>query len=130
MGNQRSTREIGKEKEDLAISFLLNNQCRIIERNFYMRGGEIDIVAKENHSILFIEVKYRSSNKCGGAYYSVSQKKQIRIAKTALYYMKKRNIPLECSIRFDVILIHDCSNNEQEITWIKNAFEFPATLGF
>lgn len=120
-----NNRRTGEEKETLASSFLEEHNCEILARNFYMRGGELDIVMKDGDYICFCEVKYRSSKDQGGASYAISYKKQQHIAKTALYFIKKKNIPLECPFRFDAILM-----DGEHITWIKNAFEFPENLGY
>lgn len=125
MKKRENHRKIGKEKEDLAVFYLQKAGCQILERNFYMRGGELDIVAKEGETILFVEVKYRKNANYGGPEAAITYQKQIHIAKTALYYIKKKNIPLECPFRFDSIVI--CGSS---IQWIKNAFDFPETLGF
>ncbi len=118
-------RKLGEAKEDLAITFLKQKGCEILDRNFYIRGGEIDIIGKENGCIFFIEVKYRKSELYGGAVSAISPQKQRRIAKTALHYIAKKGIPMDYPFRFDVILI-----NNNKLTWLKNAFEFPADPGF
>ncbi|MBP3703091.1 MAG: YraN family protein [Lachnospiraceae bacterium] len=122
---ENNTRKIGKEKEDLAVSYLEKKGYQILERNFFMRGGEIDIIASGESTIIFVEVKYRNTVKHGTPEEAVTYQKQLRIAKTALYYIKKRNIPLESSFRFDVIVISGTS-----VSWIMNAFDFPEALGF
>lgn len=122
---EHNTRKIGKEKEDLAVSYLEKRGYKILERNFFMRGGEIDIIATRESTIIFVEVKYRNTVKYGSPEEAVTYRKQLRIAKTALYYIKKRNISLESSFRFDVIVISGTS-----VSWITNAFDFPEALGF
>ena len=74
-----NTRIIGSLKEGLAISYLEQNDFEILERNFKCKIGEIDIIAKKDDIIRFIEVKYRKGNVAGGAYYSISQKKLEKI---------------------------------------------------
>lgn len=89
----------------------------ILERNFSSHYGEIDIIAKDDKFLVFAEVKYRKNIKHGYPQESVGYHKQQKIIKTAKYYMYKRNIPDECSCRFDVILI--CGN---DISCIRDAF--------
>ena len=69
--------KFGKCGEDLASAFLQNKGYKIIERNFrFGRNGEIDIIAKKDDLVLFVEVKNRSSEKFGGALYSINSKKK------------------------------------------------------
>ena len=112
----------GKEGEKIAASFLKENGYRIIETNFRCVLGEIDIVAKENGELVFIEVKTRKSEKLGYPEQSVGIKKQKKISQLALCYLQKRK-PKEAKARFDVVAI-TMSDSKNEIKLIKNAFDF------
>ncbi|MBC7474567.1 MAG: YraN family protein, partial [Candidatus Sericytochromatia bacterium] len=87
-----------------------------LERNFYSRSGEIDIIAQDNSIIVFVEVKYRTNSSFGSAIESISTKKIIRICKTAKFYLKSKN---DFEARFDVISI-----NKDQIEHIVNAFDY------
>lgn len=115
--NKRAT---GQNKEALAVDFLRSKGYFIIQTNFRVRQGEIDIVARDGSTIVFVEVKYRSSSISGNPLEAVNIPKQRRISKAALFYMTKNKIsPDNTAIRFDVIGILG-----DEITHIENAFDF------
>ena len=110
------TTDIGKKHEQEAADFLKNLKYKIIEQNFKLLPvGEIDIIAKDKNTIVFVEVKYRKTKDFGTPAEFVTKSKQKKVIKTALCYIKKNNI--KADIRFDVISI--CQN---EIEHIKNAF--------
>lgn len=108
-------RKIGNKAEDKAVVFLENLGYRIIERNFYSRYGEIDIIAIDKEFFVFIEVKYRKNDSFGSPMESVSSKKIHSICRTAQIYLKSQDVP----VRFDVI-----SMTENEIKHIKSAFDY------
>ncbi len=117
MDNKRQT---GKAYEELAVAYLRDKGYFIIEKNFQVRQAEIDIVARDGNTIVFVEVKYRSSSGSGHPLEAVTPAKQRRICKAALFYMNLKKIsPDNTSIRFDVIGILN-----KEITHIENAFDF------
>lgn len=118
--NMDNKRQTGKNYEVLAISFLEAKGYFIIEKNFQVRQAEIDLIARDGDTIVFVEVKYRSSVSSGHPLEAVTISKQRKICKAALFYMNKNKIsPDNTSIRFDVIGILG-----DEITHIENAFDF------
>ena len=76
----------------MAAEYLKKKGYIILERNYKLRSGEIDIVAKENNTISFIEVRTRSSLKFGSPFDSVTTSKQRQIIRTALHYIKANNL--------------------------------------
>ena len=115
-------RSVGSEKEELGAEFLANKGYRIIEKNFYIRQAEIDIVAYDEvrKILIFVEVKYRSSAKSGSSLEAVSLAKQRKVSKAALYYLNYKKInPDTVNIRFDVVGI-----DGDKITHIENAFMY------
>lgn len=115
-----NNRSLGGEKEQMAIDFLREKGYFIIESNFRVRQAEIDIVARDGATIVFVEVKYRSTSKTGHPLEAVDYRKQQKISRAALSYINKNKISIDnTSIRFDVIGILD-----KEITHIENAFLF------
>ncbi len=108
--------KIGKEGETKAIDFLKNNGYQILETNYKTKFGEIDIIAEENNEIVFIEVKTRTNNSFGVPQLAVNSRKQNKLTKTALHYIKIKNI-YNKNFRFDVVAQ---INNHIEL--IKNAF--------
>ncbi len=110
------TVDIGKKYEQKAIDYLIKLNYKIIEQNFKLLPiGEIDIIAKDKGTMVFVEVKYRKNKNFGVPAEFVNKSKQHKITRTALCYIKKNKI--NADIRFDVISI--CQN---EIEHIKNAF--------
>ncbi len=89
------SRIFGKKSEDLAIDFLIDNQFKIIDRNFYAsKFGEIDIIAFKNNILHFIEVK-SSKRDSFEPIYNINYKKLQKIIKSIKYYLnyKKLNYP-------------------------------------
>ena len=86
-------KNLGQEGEKIAIKYLQRLGYTIIEQNFRCKSGEIDIIAKEEEQIIFIEVKTRTSNRYGEPIESVNSIKQKHIVSTASYYvfLKYRN---------------------------------------
>lgn len=111
-------RELGKKQEEIAMNHLIEHGYKILDKNFFTKTGEIDIIAKHENYLVFIEVKYRINKNMGLPQEAVDFRKIKRISKTALYYMYKNKISSEMPCRFDVIVILDT-----EITLIKNAFD-------
>ena len=95
---------LGNLGEDIACKFILNKGYEIVERNFYCRQGEIDIIAKDKNEIVFIEVKSRSNIVFGLPSEAVTKQKMKHILKTARYFLYKNKMINEY-IRFDVVEI-------------------------
>ncbi len=113
-----STRNIGNEYEEEAVKALVKAGYEIIERNFYSKTGELDIVAMNEGYLCFVEVRFKSSTKHGHPAESVDLRKQKRIIKTARYYLYTNDYTEDTPCRFDVVSI---SKNELNI--IKDAFQ-------
>jgi len=114
-------KELGKKGEDLAIRFLKKKGYRTIERNYACKMGEIDIIAKEKDTLVFIEVKTRTSVTFGPPQLAVNPKKQLQMSKAALHFLKEKNLE-DAKARFDVVAIL-LGPKGQEIELIQNAFD-------
>ena len=112
---------VGKQGESLATEFLRKNGYRIVENNFRNRYGEIDIIAIEGNTIVFIEVKTKTNSKFGPPKMAVDLRKQRQISKAALAYLTQKRMNNNPA-RFDVVGI-SMLENKTEIELIKNAFE-------
>jgi putative endonuclease len=110
-------RQCGAEYEKMAGEYLEKQGYEILFYNYRCFFGEIDIIAKEGKTIVFCEVKYRSSVAYGNPLESVNTKKQKIIFKSAMYYLRNEHSE-EVECRFDVIGFMG-----NEITHIKNAFQ-------
>lgn len=115
---EQNRRSIGSNYEKIAGEYLEKQGYEIIEYNFFSHGGEIDIIAKHEDYLVFVEVKYRKDTTKGYPLEAVSLQKQKTISKCALYYMKKKNLT-DTPVRFDVVSILGT-----EIQIIQNAFDF------
>lgn len=112
----------GKKGEELARSFLKKQGYRIIEKNFRTRHGEIDIIARDNDCISFVEVRSSSADNFGLPEVSIGRRKQSHVSKVALMYIKRKRLE-DKNCRFDVICIEDANSASPKIRLIKNAFE-------
>jgi putative endonuclease len=113
--------QFGRKSEALAARHLKKNGYRILEQNYRTPAGEIDIIAQEGHSLVFVEVKARRTAAYGSPKRSVTPLKQKKISMAALHYLKTRKeAPLRA--RFDVVAITATGQTEQ-IEIVKNAFE-------
>lgn len=110
-------RQLGQENEYLALKYLTNKGYKIIKRNYRCKLGEIDLIAKKDDRIIFIEVKYRSNNRYGNSIEAVNNRKQQVIRNVAKYYLLTNYHSLEIPISFDVIGI-----DKNNITHIENGF--------
>ena len=98
-----TNQELGQLGEKLAKKFLVEREYEIICQNFRGRQGEIDIIAKDkNNTIVFVEVKTRTSLEYGNPAEAVDENKITHIIKTAKYFLYSKNIR-ENNIRFDAI---------------------------
>lgn len=111
------SRELGRKYEDIAVQYLKNLGFKIIERSYSCPMGEIDIIASEGRTLSFIEVRARTRIDFGTPAETVNRSKQDKIVKTALNYIKNKNIKPQ-ELRFDVLSIVP----NQEPILIRNAF--------
>lgn len=115
-----SHRKKGTVGENIAVEYLQQQGYTILERNYYYNHGEIDIVAQENETLVFVEVKMRRSARFGEPQESVTPKKQELLRRTAEGYVLERNLnDIDC--RFDVVSIVSGSG-EDSILILKNCF--------
>lgn len=111
-------REIGALFEKKSAEYLIKHGYRILDKNFSCKCGEIDLIARSEGYLCFVEVKYRSNTLKGYPAESITPSKIRKITKTAEYYMLTRHIPIDTPCRFDVVVIL-----VNEISLIKNAFD-------
>ena len=117
MTDRASRRAVGAHYEEEAARYLEQQGCQILERNFFSRYGEIDLIAKDKDTLVFVEVKYRSDASFGDPSEAVTAKKQERIRKTARYYLWARQLSEDTPCRFDVAAVLG-----SQIRLIKHAF--------
>lgn len=111
----------GRAGEAFAVNYIVRMGFKILEKNWrYSRFGEIDIIAQDDNTIVFIEVKSRTSCKFGHPFESVDEKKFEKIKKLAEIYLSKNNHLSGKNVRFDIIGI--LLKNNPEITYLKNIY--------
>ncbi len=122
----KNKRTAGAVGEKMAEEYLLDNNYVIIAKNFrYKRLGEIDIIARDNGYVCFVEVKTRSTLEYGLPIEAVSFRKQENIRKLASIFICKNKLH-NANIRFDVVEVYVRKEkdfmNVEKINLIKNAF--------
>lgn len=114
-----NTIHIGSEAESAACTWLQQQGLVIIERNFRCKLGEIDIVAKENQTLVFVEVRQRSGHHFGDGFTSVDYRKQQKLIRTAKRYLQERKIFDQSPCRFDIV----SARSPTDLEWLKDAFQ-------
>ncbi len=112
-------RRVGEIYERRAEAFLEERGLRILCRNFRNRYGEIDIVARDGETTVFVEVKYRRDAGKGTPQEAVDYRKQRKICRVSDYYRMMHKMGDFSPVRFDVVAI--CG---EEISWFRNAFDY------
>lgn len=107
----------GAPAEALAAAFLEQRGLTIVERNYRCRLGEIDLVAHDGGTTVFVEVRRRASASFGSAAASITAAKRRKLLKTARHYLARLRTAPQC--RFDALLIE---GEPPRIEWIRNAF--------
>jgi putative endonuclease len=116
------TSPLGRRGEEFAARHLESLGYRIVERSYRRPSGEIDLVALDGRTVVFVEVKTRSSAGRGGPEAAVDRKKQVRLTRAAMAYLKRRRM-LEQPARFDVVAVVWTSPDvAPEITHFRSAF--------
>lgn len=119
----QSRKELGDQAEQLACTYLKQQGLLLINANFSIRLGEIDLIMRDvvNDTLVFVEVRYRKHSYYGGAAASVTPQKQQKIIKTAAFYLQ-RYAPDSCA-RFDVVALEGDLNGHYALNWITDAFQ-------
>ena len=120
-------KELGAKGEEIAVRYLKSRGYRILERNYRIKLGEIDIIAEQGTDLVFIEVKTRSDILFGSPFDSVTVPKQKQLAKVALEYISRQNF-YNRPARFDVIGVllrglGDAQFHDARVELIQNAFD-------
>ena len=117
----------GRRGEDLAHRYLQAHGYLVVARNFRTRTGsaEVDIVARKDDAVVFVEVKSRGSAEFGPPDRSIDKEKQLHIMKAAAEYLRRADVPDECA-RFDIINV--ILGGQPSIEHIEDAFYFPRAV--
>lgn len=118
-----SRQKAGNYGEELAVKFLKQKGFEIVEQNYRFGHGEIDIVAKENNTLVIVEVKYRNNLEFGPPELAITKTKQKQVRYIAEMYVNQKEKTMEFeNVRIDVIAILKLPNHEPQINHIVNAF--------
>lgn len=130
-GSSQTTKQRGDAAEEAALAHLQRHGLRLVQRNFKSPGrggGEVDLIMRApDGTLVFVEVRQRSSRSQGGAAASITALKQRRIIFAARHFLHRLGTEPPC--RFDVVLLHPRSDapGTQQIEWLQGAFDASAT---
>lgn len=110
----------GQRAEDNALTYLQQQGLRLVARNYRCRLGEIDLIMDDGCGLVFVEVRYRTSTRFGGALESIDGRKRARLVAAASHYLAVKRIDRRS--RFDVVAISPGSE-QLTVQWLKDAFQ-------
>jgi len=112
---------LGAEGERAAEKFLRRQRYAVVERNYRCASGEVDLIALDRSTIVFVEVKTRTQPGFGSPFEAVDTRKQRQIQRAAQHYLTKNRLH-DRNARFDVVGVW-WENGEPRCELVKNAFE-------
>ena len=119
-----SSRERGQDAELACCNYLQQQGLKLLAKNYHGRRGELDLVMRDENTVVFVEVRYRKSNTYGGALESITTSKQEKLRMTAEQYLQQET-ELKYG-RFDVVAMSEKVQNKgptiYSFEWIKDAF--------
>ena len=107
----------GAAAEEAAAGYLTAQGLKLVERNFRVRGGEIDLICRDGATIVFVEVRSRRRSDYGGAAASITAAKRARIVMAARHWLARRRRQHDPACRFDCVLI-----DGDHMEWLQDAF--------
>jgi putative endonuclease len=111
----------GTRYEDAALEYLRARGLELLARNWTSRGGEIDLVMRDRDTLVFVEVRYRSSIDYGGALASIGPAKRRRLLRAASAYLQTSPYGADAPARFDVAALAG-PVEAPRVEWIRDAF--------
>ncbi len=114
-------RQLGQDAEDAALAYLEARGLRLLARNVRYPFGELDLIIRDGASVVFVEVRFRSSTRFGGAIMSVDAAKRRKLARAAQAWLKSWREFANAPCRFDVVAVASVSGQLQ-CEWIPAAF--------
>jgi putative endonuclease len=115
-GRRTPAQSSGGAAEEAAARHLAREGLQLIARNYRTRLGEIDLIAREGETLVFVEVRLRRSERFGGAAASIDGRKRMRIACAARHFLAR--LGREPACRFDVVTL-----DGDRVEWLRGAFE-------
>lgn len=115
---------LGNRGEETAAAYLEQKGYAILERQYRTPVGEIDLIARDGKTLVFVEVKTRRSARYGQPSAAVGWEKQRRIIRGAMWYMMNRQRQREAPpCRFDVVEVYAAQDHAWKVRHLENAFE-------
>jgi len=115
------SRQQGRNWEQYAEHWLVQQGLKPVCRNWHCRAGEIDLIMKHRDTLVFVEVRYRRQTRYGSALESVHTGKQRKLALAASQWLQAHPVD---AVRFDVVALQGPEHNPR-VEWIRNAFDNP-----
>jgi putative endonuclease len=112
----------GEQGEDIAARYLESRGFRILQRGYRARCGEIDLIARDGEDLVFVEVKCRTSSRCGDPLEAVTPAKRRRILRAASVYLQS-NGAWEHPCRFDIVAVRLGPGGNREVEHLRGAFQ-------
>ncbi len=111
----------GAAYEAQAAAWLAARGLELLSSNYSCRGGEIDLVMRDDQTLVFVEVRYRRDDRYGGAAASVDARKQARIIRAARHFLMRHSRYADAACRFDVVAMSGDAQSPR-VDWIAGAF--------
>jgi putative endonuclease len=121
MSDNYQPHKFGKIAEDGVREHLQQQGLQLVERNYYCRLGEIDLIMRDKSCLVFVEVRARTNGSFADSLESVDFRKQQKIIKTATFYLQQQRLMDKINSRFDVVAVNGRADS-LEFHWVKNAF--------
>ncbi|MCG9709228.1 YraN family protein [Pseudoalteromonas shioyasakiensis] len=115
----QNSREKGLYYEKQAEQYLIQRGLKTIERNYFCKYGELDLIMRDGQTLVFVEVKFRKNALRGGANYALSKLKQQRLRRTISHYLAEKKISNQL-MRIDYVAITGELNSS--LNWFKNVY--------
>lgn len=114
--------EVGRAIEEQVCAYLRGRGLSLITRNYRCRQGELDLIMRDNDTVVFVEVRFRRNRRFGGGAESVDRRKRVRLVAAGQHYLQAHPKEARHPCRFDVVAV-TAHNGDFEIDWIRNAIE-------
>ena len=119
---KKDPRARGRWAERVARNFLQSRGLEPLCENYRFRGGEIDLIMRDDETIVFVEVRYRNRSDFGSGTESITALKQKRVVATAMHYLQHTHSFAHPACRFDVVAVSN-DIHRHDVEWIPNAFD-------
>ena len=115
------TRTRGRQYESIALAYLVKRGLVCIAQNYYCRVGELDLVCRDGDELVVVEVRFRRSDRYGGAVGSITRSKRKRIERATELFLAAHPQYSELQVRFDIVAITS-RKGDNVVTWLRDAF--------